>query len=283
MRIWKAVFISELLVIASLTLALLSFDNKKFKIIACDVGQGDAILSIYGKIQILVDGGPDSKVLDCLGKYIPYWDNTLELVILTHPDKDHFGGLIDVFERYEVLNYLKTKAINSSQDYQVLESIVGSKGIDTIYATDEFDIRLGKIYLDILNPKDSSKAYIEDKDLNNLSIVFTLRFKNFEALLTGDIEIEGINELIKEGKISEVEYIKIPHHGSKNNITSGLLRFSSPEVAVISVGENSYGHPNQEVLNLLKKYNINKIYVTSIDKDVIVETDGESWWVKNVN
>lgn len=283
MRIWKAVFISELLVIASLTLALLSFDNKKFKIIACDVGQGDAILSIYGKIQILIDGGPDSKVLDCLGKYIPYWDNTLELVILTHPDKDHFGGLIDVFERYEVLNYLKTKAINSSQDYQVLESIVGSKGIDTIYATDEFDIRLGKIYLDILNPKDSSKAYIEDKDLNNSSIVFTLRFKNFEALLTGDIEIEGINELIKEGKISEVEYIKIPHHGSKNNITSGLLRFSSPEVAVISVGENSYGHPNQEVLDLLQKYNISKTYVTSRDRDVIVETDGDFWWVKNVN
>jgi len=283
MRIWKAVFISELLVIASLTLALLSFDNKKFKIIACDVGQGDAILSIYGKIQILIDGGPDSKVLDCLGKYIPYWDNTLELVILTHPDKDHFGGLIDVFERYEVLNYLKTKAINSSQDYQVLESIVGSKGIDTIYATDEFDIRLGKIYLDILNPKDSSKAYIEDKDLNNSSIVLTLRFKNFEALLTGDIEIEGINELIKEGKISEVEYIKIPHHGSKNNITSGLLRFSSPEVAVISVGENSYGHPNQEVLDLLQKYNISKTYVTSRDKDVIVETDGDFWWVKNVN
>ena len=283
MRIWKTVCIPELLVIASLTLALLSFDNKKFKIIACDVGQGDAILSIYGKIQILVDGGPDSKVLDCLGKYIPYWDNTLELVILTHPDKDHFGGLIDVFERYEVLNYLKTKAINSSQDYQVLESIVGSKGIDTIYATDEFDIRLGKIYLDILNPKDSSKAYTEDKDLNNLSIVFTLRFKNFEALLTGDIEIEGINELIKEGKISEVEYIKIPHHGSKNNITSGLLRFSSPEVAVISVGENSYGHPNQEVLDLLQKYNISKTYVTSRDKDVIVETDGDFWWVKNVN
>ncbi len=283
MRIWKTVFIFELLVIASLTLALLSFDNKKFKIIACDVGQGDAILSIYGKIQILIDGGPDSKVLDCLGKYIPYWDNILELVILTHPDKDHFGGLIDVFERYEVLNYLKTKAINSSQDYQVLESIVGSKGMDTIYATDELDIRLGKIYLDILNPKDSGEAYTEDKDLNNLSIVFTLRFKNFEALLTGDIEIEGINELIKEGKISEVEYIKIPHHGSKNNITSGLLRFSSPEVAIISVGENSYGHPSQEVFDLLKKYNISKIYVTSIDKDVIVETDGESWWVKNVN
>jgi len=283
MRIWKTVFISELLVIASLTLAFLSFDNRKFKIIACDVGQGDAILSIYGKIQILIDGGPDSKVLDCLGKYIPYWDNTLELVILTHPDKDHFGGLIDVFERYEVLNYLKTKAINSSQDYQVLESIVGSKGIDTIYATDELDIRLGKIYLDILNPKDSSKAYIEDKDLNNSSIVFTLRFKNFEALLTGDIEIEGINELIKEGKISEVEYIKIPHHGSKNNITSGLLRFSSPEVAVISVGENSYGHPSQEVLDLLQKYNISKTYVTSRDRDVIVETDGDFWWVKNVN
>lgn len=280
MRIWKIVFLIELLVIASLVLAFFSFDNRKFKLITCNVGQGDAILAVYGNTQILTDGGPDTKVLDCLGAYMPYWDNTLELVILTHPDKDHFGGLINVFQRYEVLNFLKSKATNSSQDYQLLENIVGGKGVDTIYAIDGLNLRLGKIYLDILNPKDLKEGIIEEKELNNSSIVSVLKFGDFQALLTGDIEIEGINRLISEGKISDVNYLKIPHHGSKNNITSGLLRFSSPEVAVISVGENSYGHPNKEVLDLLDKYNIRKVFITSRDKDVVIESSGASWWVK---
>lgn len=276
MRIWKTVFLLELLIITSLSLAFLSFSDRKFQIIACDVGQGDAILAIYGDIQILTDGGPDSKVLDCLGKYIPYWDKTIELVILTHPDKDHFGGLIDVFERYEVLSFLKTKATNSSQSYQALENVVGGKDVDTIYANDSLSIRLGKIYLDILNPQDSKEAYVEDKDLNNSSIVSVLKFGEFKALLTGDIEIEGINRLVSERKIIDVNYLKIPHHGSKNNITSGLLRFSSPEIAVISVGKNSYGHPNKETLEILQDYKID-FYSTSEHGDISVSTSGRSF------
>ena len=280
MRIWKVVFILELLVIASLVLAIFSFDNRKFKLIACDVGQGDATLAIYGNTQILTDGGPDLKVLDCLGTYMSYWDNTIELVILTHPDKDHFGGLIDVLQRYEVLNFLRSKATNSSQDYQVLENVVGGRGVNTLYAKDGLSLRLGKIYLDILNPQDINEGIIEEKELNNSSVVSILRFGDFKALITGDIEIEGINRLAFERKIPDIDYLQVPHHGSKNNITSGLLRFSSPEVAVISVGKNSYGHPNKEVLDLLDKYNIGKVFMTIRDKDVVIESNGDSWWVK---
>lgn len=269
MKVWKIIFLVQILIIASLLLAIVSFDRKSFKLIACDVGQGDAILAIYGNIQILTDGGPDSRVLDCLGTYMPYWDNTLELVILTHPDKDHFGGLIDVFERYQVLNFLKTKAENSNQSYKVLESAVGGSDTNIIYAKDNLGIRLGKIYLDILNPVDLYDPDSNEKNLNNSSIVFVLEYYNFKALMTGDIEIDGINRLIKERKIPDVEYIKIPHHGSKNNITSSLLKFASPEVAVISVGKNSYGHPNKEVLDLLTKYKI-PYFRTDENKDVIV-------------
>jgi len=272
MRIWKTVFVLELLIIASLFLAIFSFNNKKFQIVACDVGQGDAILVIYGDIQILTDGGSDSKVLDCLGEYVPFWDNKIELVILTHPDKDHFGGLIDVFERYEVINYLKSKAANSSLSYQVLENIVGGKGVNTIYASEGLSIRLGKIYLDILNPIESKEKDVDDKDLNNSSIVSVLSFRDFKALLTGDIEIEGINRMVSKGTISKVNYLKMPHHGSKNNITSGLLRFSNPDVAVISVGKNSYGHPNKEVLDTLTKLEI-KTLRTDESGSILIEVD----------
>lgn len=273
MKIWKALYLIEILIIASILLAIYSVENQNFKLITCDVGQGDAILAVYGSTQILTDGGPDSRVLDCLGKYMPYWDREIELVVLTHPDKDHFGGLIGVLERYQVNTILKSKAMGGSQEYQALENLIGGKGIRVIYAKEGLSIGLGKIYLDILSPKDTNIGVNQENQLNNYSIVTELRFLNFKALLTGDIEIEGINELLIDGKIKDVDYLKVPHHGSKNNISTGLLKFSNPEVAVISVGKNSYGHPNKEVLDLLNRYQI-KYFRTDQKGDVLITTNG---------
>ena len=149
---------------------------------------------------------------------------------------------------------------------------MGGSGTNVIYAKDGLGIGLGKIYLDILNPIGLYDHDFNEKNSNNSSIVFVLEYLNFKALMTGDIEIEGINRLVREKKIPEVEYIKIPHHGSKNNITSSLLKFSNPKVAVISVGKNSYGHPNKEVLDLLGKYKI-PYFRTDENKNVVLIFD----------
>jgi len=272
-KIWKYIIFLELLIIYSLSLFAISYESD-FKIVACNVGQGDATLIIKGSSQILVDGGPDSRVLECLGKYIPFNDNKIELVILSHPDKDHFMGLIDVFERYQVGTFLRSKATNSSKDYQLLESLVGGKGIKVVEANTHSDMRLGKIYIDIVSPDDFQNNNLDDLKLNDLSVVVVIKYYEFEAILTGDIEIEGINKLVSRGLITDVEYIKIPHHGSKNNITSGLLRLSKPEIAVISVGKNSYGHPNKETLDLLNTYKI-PVMRTDEKGDIVIVSKGE--------
>ena len=91
---FKYLFFFLLLITALVWITVITYSNQNLKLIACDVGQGDAILAIYGKTQILIDGGPNNKILDCLSRYMPFWDREIEIVILTHPQADHYTGLI---------------------------------------------------------------------------------------------------------------------------------------------------------------------------------------------
>ena len=109
MGFWKYTFGIVGLGFLALFLAGFSASDEKLHLIACDVGQEDAILVVYKGNQILIDGGPDRRVLDCLVKYIPFWDKKIELVILTHPQDDHYGGLIEVFRSYEVGTFVANK------------------------------------------------------------------------------------------------------------------------------------------------------------------------------
>lgn len=276
-------------------LALVFGGDKNLHLIACNVGQGDAILAVYGKTQILVDGGQDRKILDCLSRYLPFWDREIELVVLTHPQKDHFGGLIEVFKSYKVDNFASTALDFSSQDFEVLKNQVGGSGARVVNPTAGMEITFDLIHLDIVHPsyaflasegKPSSAisgegvlgAYTSSRDSNDFSVVAILSFKDFDALLTGDIGPVVMDEVLSQGRIGDMEYIKIPHHGSKNGLTEGLLDVVTPEIAVISVGKNSYGHPHEEVIKLLSDRAI-KTLRTDEKGDVEIITDGKSWFV----
>lgn len=254
----------EFLVAVVVWMAVFGTDAK-FHLTTCDVGQGDAILAVYQNTQILIDGGPDRKVLDCLGKHIPFWDRTLELVILTHPEKDHYGGLTDVLKRYQVDNFMFTDVLISSPDYQVLVSQVRGSRSKIVRPLKGQKVRLGLMSLDILNPDDSPK-----KELNLYSVVSELHFGSFSALLTGD------SQNFTFGANHHVQYIKVPHHGSKNGLSASLLIETKPNLAVISVGKNSYGHPHEEILQMLKNAGI-KILRTDQMGDVEVVSDGKTW------
>ncbi len=276
MKAWKYLLGFLFLSAVSLWLALFTPKGKNFHLIACDVGQGDAILAVYGDTQILTDGGPGDSVLVCLEKYMPFWDRDIELVVLTHPQIDHYGGLIEVLNRYKVEVFLTNDFDVSTQSLEALKNAVGGSGARFIYPGVGTRIRVGMIYLDILHPE---RGAVSAKS-NNLSIVSILRLGDFEALLTGDIGVEGIEEILKRGQLRDVEYIKVPHHGSKNGLTPALLEAGRPEIAVISVGKNnSYGHPHQETLEMLKNRGI-KILRTDEIGDVVVITDGNSWRLK---
>ena len=257
-------------------LTVFSIDDN-LHIIACDVGQGDAILIQKKTTQILIDSGAGDKVLDCLGRYMPFWDRQIELAISTHGDKDHSGGFVDVFSRYTVSKFLTNDLNNAffgTLNIVVLRKGVGGSGTGVIYPNDLMTIRLGMIYLDVLHPTEGFSS----GNTNDYSIVNMLRYGSFKAIFTGDIENNIWNNLIQSPRMQTVDYIKVSHHGSKNGTSEKLLQTLQPMVAVISVGyKNIYGHPNQEILDMLKKYNI-KVLRTDELGDVDIETDGIKFW-----
>lgn len=276
MKAWKYLLTTLFLLAASLSLTLFSSLDNSLTIVACDVGQGDAILVTYNKIQILTDGGPGSNVLACLSKYIPFWDREIELVVLTHPQLDHYGGLIEVLKRFKVNTFLTSDFQASTQGLEALKNALGGSGARVVTPDTDTKIRLGMIYLDILHPaKGTSSVSVNDR-----SIVTILTFKNFEAILTGDIGKKGIEEMIAEGVLRDVDYIKIPHHGSRNGLTPDLLEATTPEVAVISMGkDNSYGHPHEDILKMLREFGVN-YFRTDEEGDIVVTSDGASWRLK---
>ena len=261
----KIIFIL-LLIAISVWLSVFSVDDN-LKIIACDVGQGDAILIQRKTTQILIDGGPNSSVLNCLGKYMPFWDRELELVINTHPELDHYAGLIDVFKNYKV-NYFGTNgSTSSSRSYKVLESLVGGSLTTQLLLTKGVVIKADMIHLDILNPE----VVNEYKETNNNGVVVILKYNDFKAIFTADVENEVSDKLSNLEIIKGLDYIKVNHHGSRNGMSEKLLKQVNPKLAVISSGKrNSYGHPHAEILQILKKYEI-KILRTDEVGDVVLK------------
>lgn len=240
-------------------------------IIACDVGQGDAILIQKNTTQILIDGGPNNSVLDCLGKHMPFWDRHIELVILTHPEADHYSGLIEVFKKYKVTYFGQNNTNSSSQGYEVLGKVVGGTAIKDLRLTTGSELRLGMIYLDILHPLGKSElpnSKFETMGANDNGVVVLLKYAQFKALFTADVENEVSDKLATLSEVEGLNYLKVNHHGSKNGLSEKLLQAVMPKTAVISVGgKNSYGHPHEQIIKMLndKKINIRR---TDIEGDV---------------
>lgn len=273
-RIYRYIIQLLILVLAGVGIAIFQLPDANLHIIACDVGQGDAILVVYKDIQILTDGGPDSKVLDCLGRHVPFWDRDIELVISTHPDSDHSTGLVDVIERYKVDSILMNSKDPGTDVYRLLENGVGGRGVGVLTPKEGMVLGLDLIHLDILSKFDENKT-----DTNYNSIVYKLEFKHFSGLFLGDIPPQVSDELAE--KIGKVNYIKVPHHGSVNGMTNNLLKASMPKIAVISVGDkNMWGFPARSILKMLEKNNV-RVLRTDQMGDVEVVTDGEKIWWKN--
>lgn len=289
-KVWKYIFGFLTLILILVSISLFQIPDNNLHIIACNVGQGDAILATYGSTQILTDGGPDNKVLDCLGRYVPFWDHEIELVISTHPDADHSSGLVSVLENYKVDKILINPINPGTSVYQALEKWVGSQGVDVINPSAGMELGVGLIHLDIVSPEESMYAnlpikndgsilekYSIDKETNLFSIVYELKFNKFIGIFTGDMSPEISDKLAATWQKGSVDYIKIPHHGSINGITENFLKAVNPKIAVISVGKNQWGLPKEEILNLLSKYNI-KVHRTDQMGDIRLITDGKKYW-----
>jgi len=232
---------------------IFSLPDNRLYITFCQVGQGDAILISYRNKQILVDGGPNKDVLNCLGKNMPFWDRNLEMVVLTHPEKDHLTGLIDVFKNYKIDYFISTEVSNSSLGFRELQKVLLEENSFSYHPQKGDRIRISPLELLFLWPelKMNDKNYT-GKSLNETSFVFKLSFEKFDVLFTGDIPSK-IEEVLE---VAEVEVLKVAHHGSNYSSSNIFLDKIKPKLAVICVGKNRFGHPTAEVLERLKKHSI---------------------------
>lgn len=260
-----------------------------------DVGQGDsAFIETPQKHQILIDGGPSSDVLQKLSERMPFWDKTIDLVILTHPESDHMQGLFSVLQRYNVNYVLWTGIVRSTPEFEKWASVLKLKqkpdasflasfflsqgSVKEIIAKEGAKVKAGNAEIDILYPQENlSGKELKNKSANDTCVVAKLIYGNNSFLFTGDISSVAEKELInsKENILSDV--LKVAHHGSKYSTSDLFLKNIQPEYAVISVGKNSYGHPTPEVLQRLSNYDIN-VLRTDQAGDINMISDG-----KNIN
>ena len=258
--------IFKTLALAAITiwLAVLALPDNKLHLVVCDVGQGDAILVTYKTTQMLIDGGPNKAVLECLARHMPFYDRRIEVVLLTHPQADHLNGLIEVLKRYTVLRFERSDVENNTDGFRELMGLnVGRK----VYAGDEIRFMIHDLRFKILWPKKD----LQSEEINDYSIVGKLSFGDFDALLTGDAGTIA--------PATPVEVLKVPHHGSKYGMTKEWLEATGPRLAIISVGKrNSYGHPAADILKILSDEGI-KILRTDLDGDVEIVSDGKKYWV----
>ncbi|MBA4319961.1 MAG: competence protein ComE [Flavobacterium sp.] len=249
--------------------------NNLLKVSFLDVGQGDAIFieSPSGN-QFLIDGGPDKNILNALGRVMPFYDKTIDMVLVTHPDQDHIGGIPDVLKNYTVETYISSGATSSTGTFIELENEITKSNIKTEIARAGEIIDLGGgVYLKILYPNSTPKG----KDTNEYSIVAKLYYGDSTFLFTGDAPTDVEDYLAKTlGKELKSEVLKVAHHGSRNSLSPEFLSAVSSQYSVISAGkDNRYGHPHKEIIDFLNSIK-SKILGTYDLGDIYFVSDGQN-------
>lgn len=257
--------------------AVFNWPDNRLRLVFCDVGQGDAILATYRTTQVLIDGGPNDKVLTCLGRHLPFWDRQIELVISTHPEADHLTGLVSVIERYNVKQIISNSLVADSGVFGKFREEVIAKKIPVFSPKDGDKIKIAKLAIKILWPETARVLGLSSfgGKLNEASIVAQLSFGDFDALLTGDIGFATEEKLV----LNPVEVLKVAHHGSKYSTSEKFLEAIRPALAVVSVGKNAYGHPTQEVIERVSRQGI-KLLRTDQDGEIEIVSDGQSWYTQ---
>lgn len=223
------------------------------------------------------------------------------MVLMTHPQKDHFFGLISVFQRYAVDYFLRNDVDNTTETYRELQKVVHDKKIPVKFITRGERVTVGPTTLSFIWP--STEQIAKGKavqrsdlgqgptfgnvlgssvvgDLNDYCLVFELHYGTFDAVFTGDAD-EHVEPFYIGTKLADghVEVLKVPHHGSKTGMTQAFVDWIHPQLAVISVGKNTYGHPSEKAINMLQTIGA-RVMRTDQHGDVEIISDGNTWKVR---
>jgi competence protein ComEC len=280
LRKWLITALAVITILASAAIAVRPDDRLHVSFL--DVGQGDAILIQKGSQQVLVDGGPSPQAINlALGHRMPFWDRTIELVVLTHPHADHITGLVKVLEDYQVEQVLYPDLDYDLAIYDEFLRLIDEKDIKATIAQAGQRIEFDGVVIEVLNPPAQPFTGTES-DADNNSVVLYVSMDEVSFLLTGDLTWEGEFELITRRAIPECTVLKVAHHGSATSTTAGLLAVARPQIAVISVGkDNDYGLPSNEVIQRLEEeLGTENIYRTDEDGTIEFITDGQRLWLE---
>ncbi len=251
------------------------------EVIFFDIGQGDSIfIETPDNYQILIDGGPTNVILEKLGKEMDFWDRRIDLIILTHPEHDHIAGLIEVLKRYEVENIVWTGILRDTAEYKEWVRLIEEEGSNIKIVQAGQRIITPNLFFQILYPLENLKGQ-DVKNTNNVSIINRLVFNNTSFLFLGDAYKSVERKLMNNGTYLDSDILKVGHHGSKTSTSKELLESVNPQIAVISAGkDNRYGHPYEEVLEILNDYGI-RILRTDEMGDIKIISDGDK--IKIIN
>ncbi|MEB2301356.1 MBL fold metallo-hydrolase [Lysinibacillus xylanilyticus] len=233
-----------------------------------DVGQGDSIFieSPNGK-TMLIDGGVKGAGQKVVSYLKELGVSKLDIVVATHPDADHIGGLIPVLNSIEIGQFYDSGKVHTSQTFEEMLTLIDTKNIpynvpktgDRIAFDDDINVK-------VLNANENAT------DNNDASIVLKLAYGNVSFLLTADAGIALEKEMMQDDVKATI--LKAGHHGSNTSSSAGFIQAVHPEVTILSYGEgNKYGHPHAEVVERLQAIG-SKIYATAEVGTVIVSTDG---------
>ena len=235
-----------------------------------DVSQGDAILLDYGETELLIDGGDKTPgVVSYLSNFI---DGDLEVVVATHPHADHIGGLIKVLEEFSVLEIWVNSDPATSQTYNDFMDLVNNEGADVVEAMRGDTISVSGLEFDMLHPVDPLFG-----NTNDNSIVLGLGYGDVDFLFTGDAEEDAEASMIAAGVLTDIDILKVGHHGSNTASSQAFLDIVQPEIAIYMAGTgNTYGHPHEETITKLETMGA-EIYGTDVNGTIIVTTNGTGY------
>lgn len=271
-------------------------------VIFCDVGQGDATLITWKFQQLLIDGGPDSRVSDCLATYIPWWDRQLDLMIATHADSDHIGGLAGVLQVYQVKDtWMPIQGKKSADFSDFYETVLREEkqGMRLVIPVVGDHLQWGRrVRAHVISPlvekiqnqtriSATTETYLSDTDEadlpkeeshNNLSIGLIIEIDGVYIVLTADMEKETEAAILQRGLIDRAHIQKVAHHGANTSTTQAFLQRVTPEISVISSGKNnSYGHPHPEVISRLERNGTTVLRTDQLGSIEVIIEEGRYW------
>lgn len=276
------VLISGLLIVINLFVWVPSHivpPNSLLSVSFLDVGQGDAIfITSPSGNQMLIDGGPDGSVLRQISKEMKIFDRSIDVVLATHPDRDHINGLADVLNRYRVSHYVHSGVESDSSLDEALMEVVRIHDIPEVIARRNMEIDLGGgVLAKVLFPDRDPRGM----DTNDASIVLKLTYGNTCFVLSGDAP-QTIERYVigLEKENLKCQVLKAGHHGSKTSTSQEFLYFVKPEIVIFSAGkDNTYGHPHQEVTDRVKNSGA-QIFSTAESGTIQIQSDGVKVWSK---